>query len=158
MKQFLYRCLLPMALVALVITSCWRKDTVYNEYLPIDAGWWLGDTLIFELPPLEDSGKYCLSTAFRYTEDFPYTRLCMIMEHNLADSVTWVSDTLVCALRDKNGLARGKGLVALYQLSVPVGEIVADGSSRAVIRFRHGMKDSLLVGLHDVGVRIERCR
>lgn len=145
-----------MAGVWLVMAaSCHWGGTVYHQCRSIHTdGWRQGDTLSFELPAFAGQKEVEAFVDVRYTEEFPYQHLWLVVRNNVVDSLHWDIDTLCCALYDEKGQPVGKGLAGLYQVEIPLAVWSPDGSGCARVRIEHAMTDKLLKGVMDVGIRV----
>ena len=115
-----------------------------------------GGELAFELPRLQSGTGYQLLVDVRHDAGYPYTDLWLEVNHNLADSTRSRIDTVRVQLIDEHGFPRGEGITGIYQREESIGEGVADGNGKAVVTLRHLMKDSLLRGITDLGVKVVR--
>lgn len=153
-----------MAAVMLVMAaSCLWEGTVFYHYhtLPSD-GWDRQDTLVYELPELVPNANYGIAVNVRYTTDYPYQGLGVVVRHNLTDSATWKCDTLLCTLFDKQGLPTGHGTTDFYQVEVKTktdGKPLrvttgTTGQESPIVQLLHCMTDDKVVGVRDVGIRV----
>lgn len=143
-------------IVCCLLVACLPPTRVYHrsETVHVD-GWSSGDTLIFALDSLSQD-RYMMNVEVRYTVDYPYQDLWLVVQHNLVDSVHWMVDTLHCQLVDERGTIQGVGLSGLYQLQVPFKEIeVRKGACSPLVRLNHCM-NGVLKGISDIGISLER--
>jgi len=151
-KLFLYTVLLTAA----VLTSC-RGRIVFDKYdhTPI-AGWEKNDTLLFDVPPLENSGYYSGELGLRINGAYPFTGLMMIVERRILPEKREVVDTINCKLADeRNGRPLGQG-VSYYQYNFPLKEIRLNKGDSLHIVIRHNMRREILPGISDVGISIKK--
>lgn len=156
---------MAVAAVTLVMaTSCLWEGTLFHGYhtLSLEKGWSRLDTLVYELPAIDSETPCGIAVNLRYTKEFPYKQLGVVVRHNMADSATWRCDTLLCPLFDEQGLPCGSGALDLYQVEVKTKMdgaplwITTDTTSREkfTVQLLHCMTDDNVVGIRDVGVRV----
>lgn len=146
-------CLLGMCL----ITAC-DKNIVYHSYQSLPTkGWTKSDTLSFHIP-VRDSIPSTLKifAEVRNESNYPYHDLYLYVNDNLLDSTTWCTDTIAISLADSTGRWTGKGWGSIYQASTFIKSVHPIYPGNYTIRVMHGMKDEKLIGLNDIGIRIER--
>ncbi len=145
-----------VGIVCCLLGACLHPTRVYHrsETVHID-GWSAGDTLSFALDSLSQD-RYMMNVEVRYTVDYPYQDLWLVVQHNLVDSSHWMIDTLHCQLIDERGIVQGVGFSGIYQLQVPCKKIeVQEGGSSPMVRLNHCM-NGLLKGISDIGISLER--
>ncbi len=143
--------------VALVLAAC-QSNTVYHSYQPVPTeGWAKSDTLLYTLPDSIAADTYALEIGIRYGTTYPYRDLWLTITHNLQDSLTYSTDTLQVFLADEQGKRADNSPGGLFQFTCPYPKplSVSEKSGRTLY-INHFMKDSLLVGINDVGVRIAK--
>ncbi|WP_321333246.1 gliding motility lipoprotein GldH [uncultured Bacteroides sp.] len=147
---------LILLLLLFFITACDNK-TVYHSFQHIpDIGWKKNDTLTYTFE-LKDSMVYLhLFAEVRNRNDYPYQNLYIAISQNLKDSMTWKSDTLNLSLADKKGKWVGNGWGNLFQISVPISNVLATHPGKYTLKISQEMKDNPLKGINDVGIRIEK--
>ncbi len=91
----------------------------------------------------------------RHTNSYPYTNLAVCL------SAPRIDTTVNLKLTDNRGAWKGNGLGYVYQSSHRVALWrSADAEKRDTLCFRlvHLMPDSLLQGVHDIGIRLVKVR
>ncbi len=143
--------------VALVLAAC-QSNTLYHSYQPVPSeGWAKSDTLLYTLPDSIAAGLYALEIGIRYGAAYPYRDLWLTIAHNLQDSLTYTTDTLQVFLADEQGKRVENSPGGLFQFTFPYPKplSISEKSGRTFY-IQHFMKDSLLVGVNDVGILIAR--
>lgn len=137
-----------VCLLLLVMSSC-KKRTIYHSYHPIPTiGWHRNDTLHYTLttPIIATTPLTHFQIGIRHTDSYQYKNLWLIIN----------SDTLHIHLADTIGHWYGKGLSELRQLTIPFSLKMTEEDSIKEFRIVHIMQDTLLKGLHDIGIEIQR--
>ncbi len=151
MKPFIYLFLF-MALTACVN----RPIGQFYSHLPYER-WRKADTL--ELPVVVDSITYARAKAgtmwelwidIRHTNAYPYSNLVMELLSSQQDTTVHLS------LTNKRGTWAGHGLGYLYQSSHYISTFRSDTTRVDTLRYRliSSMPDSVLEGIHDIGIRL----
>lgn len=143
-------------LVGWLLSAC-DEHTTYHAYLPTaKAGWGKGDTLFFSVPVKDTLPLLHVSVGVRNGSNYPYQNLYLFVSHNLEDSTSWKTDTLEFVIADEEGKWTGDGLGSLYQLMLPMTNVVARHPGNYTFKVAHGMKDERLNGISDVGIKINK--
>lgn len=156
MKRLLKNSLL-LLFTAWCITAC-NQHTVYHSYQSIPyKGWEKSDTLFFQVP-ITDSLPTTLQlfAEVRNGSDYQHQNLYLIISNNLSDSLTIKTDTIEFVLTDKTGKWIGAGWGSLYQSVKPLGTALTTQPGTYTFKIVHGMKNELLPGINNIGIRIER--
>lgn len=143
------------------MTSCDRK-TVYDRYEPVPAdGWEKNDTLTFCVRPAlhgkaddSESITYKEEVGLRINSHYPFTGLSLIVEQTAMPADVTRNDTLNCRLINNDGKMKGRG-VSNYQYSFHLTNITLAKGDSLRIRIRHNMKQEMLPGISDVGIKLE---
>ncbi|KAA6338521.1 Gliding motility lipoprotein GldH [termite gut metagenome] len=150
--------ILVAVITALILAGC-TDNIVYHSYRYIPGKRWnRRDTLTFDVP-IADSFPtyYYLYVHVRNLPHYPYQNLLLLVSHNLQDSSVMVTDTVRGILASETGRWAGKGLGTLFQITLPVNEYTVDYPAGVrTVRVTHGMEDETLIGINDVGIRIEK--
>ena len=135
------------------LTGCRDDGTRYHRYCAVPSDGWKGtDTLSFQLPPRFTYHKYALEIGIRHGAVYPYQDLWLAVIHPLTPALQ--PDTVHIQLADEQGNWLGKGTSnSLFQRAVPAGEIICFPAD-SLLQIVHLMKDSVLPGISDVGIRL----
>ena len=140
----------------LTLTSC-RKDIVYTEYRPVvgtgslaSTGWHMDSLPRFDYTITDKDAAYSILVYVRHTERYPYQNMWLFIQ---PDSLH--RDTIEFYLADDRGQWLGdkhNGFIEMPVLYESNYHYPDTGHYSLVIQ--HGMRDSLLRGITDVGVEI----
>lgn len=144
-------------LIGLATAACSEHKVIYHEYHSISsAGWEKKDTLIYQIPATDSAHVVRLYAEIRNGLNYPYSDLYLVIKQNMADSLKWQTDTIKFQLADSLGKWIGTGGENYYQSEQPVCNITLPKHPfLRTIRVSQGMKDNKLIGITDVGFRIE---
>lgn len=144
--------------VLLLLAACsFNHNTVYYSYLHTpDKGWTKNDTLAFHIPVPDSLQPYKVSVEIRNQAAYPYENLYLFISHNTEDSVIFITDTVCYTLADKSGKWMGTGLGTLFQTGFCYYKFIPKHPGNYTFKVVHGMKDELLKGINDIGLKIEK--
>lgn len=139
-----------------ILTAC-ESNTTYHSYLhPSDKGWGKKDTLTFKVPIKDSLDTYSVDVEVRNRADYPYCNLFLFVSHNTKDSTVFVTDTIEYALADKTGSWTGTGWGSLHQSSSHYTFITPKRKGNIIIKVAHGMREEVLDGISDIGIKITK--
>ena len=73
----------------------------YSKYTDISiAGWERSDSVIFNIPPLKQTGTYAPTLGVRIDNSFPFKSVAVIVEQTVYPKKTIFRDTINCKLYD----------------------------------------------------------
>lgn len=149
-KLFLF---IPVTVACLL--AC-KGNKVYDDFQHTNlSGWEKNDHIVFEIPPVSESGTYESVLSMRITHEFPFKSVTLIVTQSVYPEERIVADTLKCDLIGDNGLPMGRG-VSYYQYDFPVGKQHLNKGDSVSISVRHDMKREILPGISDVGISLSR--
>lgn len=141
-----------IVLASLALTAC-RSDIVYSQFYPISSGVWHMDSAAhFEYQIADADADYRMLIYVRHTERYPYQNMWLFVGDSLH------RDTIEFYLADDRGRWLGDkhhGFVEMPVLYEEQYHFPDTGSYDLTIQ--HGMRDSLLRGITDIGVEIIKC-
>lgn len=144
-----------LLLVAVLILAGCEAGMVFDRYGHVsERGWSKQDAVEFNVPRLRQGGDYALALGIRFTDDYPYRNISLIVERQVFPSKHVLRDTVECRLADNNGVRQGSGFIN-YQTSLPMAtdSYRAGDSIRIVVR--HNMRNEQIEGITDVGVSLQ---
>jgi len=154
MKSFTI-CHLPLTiLVALAVSlsSC-RNDIVYSHFSPIPSEKWHVDSVAhFDYTITDTQSDYRMLIYVRQTERYPYQNMWLFVNNE------GKGDTIEFYLADERGRWLGDtkhGFIEMPVLFEENKHFADTGTYHMTIQ--HGMRDSVLRGVTDIGVEIIKC-
>lgn len=141
-----------------ISVACTEKNTVYHSYLSVpNEGWSKSDTLFFQITLNDPPPTHLdLFAEVRNLNKYPYQNLYLFVSQNMQNRTIWKTDTLEIKLTDPKGKWKENTWGSLHQSLSPIRTIVTPRPGKYTIKVVHGMKDLQLLGLNDVGIRIEK--
>lgn len=142
---------LCLLLGCLAFTSC-NTDTVYSQFVPIPSGEWQVDSVAsFDYTIADNSVDYQMVVYVRHTERYPYQNMWLFIGDGRHQ------DTIEFYLADDRGQWLGNkhhGFIEMPVLYETAKHFPDTGKHTLTIQ--HGMRDSLLRGVMDIGLEIQR--
>ena len=91
----------------------------------------------------------------RHLSDYPYNNLYLFRTVSTVDGIAY-ADTVNVRLADELGNWNGSGMSNLKTMMVPVGKSAVrfEKGERYTLRVQHGMRDTILYGIQDLGVKL----
>ena len=143
-------------LVLLALHSCVNSD-VYLKYKSITTHGWSKDSLYtFDIPVKDTTVRYNIYVNIRNRGEYPYQNLWLFLSRMTPDSIQ-SNDSIECYLADNRGKWLGSGIGSVYQMPVLYQQNVKFNKA-GIYHYSivHGMRDSVLVGINDVGMQLEK--
>ena len=140
----------------LFIVSC-DRNKVFDSYLEVDSQGWLAcDTIGFQFEiDTQENILYNTLIGLRNNNDYLYTNIFFFVDVENPSGIHRI-DTLqyILAAPDGKWLGSGVGEIKFNLLKFKENEILQSGFYK--YKIVHGMRDDVLIGIEDIGLRIER--
>jgi len=142
--------------IAILLFSCNRND-VYFKYQAINATGWNKDSVsTFDILITDTLATYNVYVNMRNKADYQYQNLWLFLSKMSPDSVL-VNDSIEFYLADKRGKWLGKGVGSIFEMPVLYQQNVKfKNVGNYQYKIVHGMRDTILLGINDVGMRVEK--
>lgn len=149
MRKYVF-CLL--AVVAMWLTSCSLRDLIYSQVYPIPSEQWHMDSVVrFEVPITDISATYRTIVYVRHSERYPYQNMWLFVGNETQ------RDTIEFYLADDRGRWLGDRHNGIIEMPVLLDENrLFSGPGTYVFEIQHGMRDTLLRGVTDIGLEVIR--
>lgn len=151
-KSFVF----TLLLIAFFVVSCNQND-VFFEYKTVwPEGWNKDSALVYTVNITDANAKYNVYINTRNGGEYPHQNLWLFISKWSPDSIL-TKDTIDFYLADQRGKWLGSGVGQTFEMPVLYLENVSfQQPGNYIFSVKHGMRDSLLVGLNDVGLRVEK--
>lgn len=143
-------------LLGFLMSSCGFND-IYFQYSAVAKNGWSKDSCyVFRVPVTDTVSVYNIYVNVRNRENYPYQNLWLFLKMQSPDMVR-TKDSIECFLADQRGKWLGSGIGSVMEMPLIYRQKVRF-SKPGIYRFDigHGMRDSVLVGINDIGLRIEK--
>ncbi|MBR1426930.1 MAG: gliding motility lipoprotein GldH [Paludibacteraceae bacterium] len=147
-----------IVLISLLLSAC-HSGLLHSEYHAVSpAGWHADSALTFTFTPADTLTPCDILLHVRHTGNYPYQNTWLFIETGY-DSLplTYSRDTIQFFLADDRGQWLGNGgngwtdMPVLYRQ-----QQLFHHAAPYTITVRHGMRDTLLRGITDIGLEIQR--
>jgi len=140
-----------LAVLALLFSSC-RNDIVYSRFVPVSSDQWHMDSAVrYDYTITEAETNYRMLVYVRHTERYPYQNMWLFVGDSLR------RDTIEFYLADDRGQWLGDRHHGFIEMPVLLEENYHfPDTGRYYIAIQHGMRDTLLRGITDIGLEIYR--
>lgn len=141
--------------VVLLFAAC-STNTCYEKYEPVDALTWdMNKSLHFEVNMADTVNHYNVLLHIRHTNQYPYQNL-WLFTHSMAPDSTVACDTLECFLANNHGEWLGNACISEYEMPLLyMNGIKFPKAGVYTFDIAHGMRDSLLLGVKNIGLSVE---
>lgn len=125
---------------------------MYSRFSSVPSGNWHIDSIAkFDYTIADTSADYTMLIHVRHTERYPYQNIYLFLEDDTQ------RDTIAFFLADDRGNWLGDSHNGFIEMSVSYGEHKHFPDTGTYhLSIQHGMRDSLLRGVTDVGLEIKR--
>lgn len=142
------------ALLALLTLSCTHGTIFSDNHKMEEEIWSMYEPADYAFAVTDTASTYDIRFSLRTSTDYPYRNLYLFVITSFPSGTT-VTDTLHVMVADGQGRWLGRGAGDLRDLTIPYKSNVwfpeaGDYSFRVI----HGMRDTLLKGVHDLGIKI----
>ncbi len=142
-----------LAVLAVLFSSC-RNDIVYSRFVPVPSDQWHMDSAVrYDYTITDAESNYRMLIYVRHTERYPYPNMWLFVGDRLHQ------DTIEFYLADDRGQWLGDKHHGFIEMPVLLEEnyhFPDTGSYYMTIR--DGMRDSVLRGITDIGLEIQKIK
>ena len=153
--KHIFFCFICLSLL-LSLGSCDRKR-VFESYKELDKNGWNKDSVVVFDVQLKDTIKnHNLFVNIRNKGTYPYSNIYLFMTIGSPDGMM-KTDTVEFTLADPKGRWKGSGIGGLHDNQILYKNSVFF-PHKGIYKFqiKQGMRDNVLQGIRDVGIRIEK--
>lgn len=129
-------------------------QALYYQYQVIDHSAWGKDKVYyFTFMVTDNSVPYDITLDIRNSNKYPYQNLWLFCNEEPPIG-EMQKDTIECMLADEFGKWYGSG-ISLYESSFPIRQDYRFAHpGQYTFSFRQGMRDSLIIGIQEIGLRV----
>ncbi|MEN8225511.1 MAG: gliding motility lipoprotein GldH [Bacteroidota bacterium] len=152
-----YKTLWLFLLIATLALAACDPGRIYDQSYAIDGEGWDRDTVFHYEVSIEDSLQlHNFYIGIRNNTDYPYSNIYIFMTTEFPNGHA-TTDTIECILADKGGRWLGDGtgrikdnlIMLQHSLRFPI-------NGKYHFYLEQGMRESPLVGIEDIGLRVEK--
>lgn len=140
---------------SLLLVAC-SGNSVYNEYKELPASGWNKDSCASFVVPIKDvNSTYRVLVNVRNRGDFKTQNLWLFVNCQHPDK-TVKKDTIECYLADNKGKWLGSGFGSMYDMPVLyLKSVKFPKAGNYKFCIKQAMRDSMLVGVNDIGLEVQ---
>lgn len=143
-----------LMIISWLLIAC-NSQTLYHQFRPVEEdGWSPTDTIGFEVPLTDSLHQHTLMLQLRHTARYPYKNLKIGLEAISPDSQLIPTTPFSVQLMDEQGYWKGSGQSGFYQIDMGTMLLPSMPPGTWHIKLFQQMGDSLLPGIHDLGIEI----
>jgi len=146
-------CIIIISLFAVACTS----NDVYFQYKSVTPKGWSKDSIYsFDIPFSDTTVLYNVYVNVRNRGEYPYQNLWLYLSKTTPDKIQ-SKDSIECFLADQRGKWLGSGIGSIMEMPVLYQQNVRF-KTKGTYHYKivHGMRDSILIGINDIGMRVEK--
>jgi gliding motility-associated lipoprotein GldH len=147
---------ITLLLIVTAFVSCDRKR-VFEAYKTLDEKGWNKDSIVvFHFPLTDTTRNHNLYVNIRNKGTYGYSNLWLFLSIGSPDGKT-VTDTVEFSLAEPNGRWKGSGIGDLHDNQILYKKSVFfPKKGNYTFSIKQGMRDNVLQGIRDIGLRIEK--
>lgn len=147
--------LLAAILLLVVTAAACNRNVRYSENFSLEDGRWSMYEPAKYACAIDDTVKtYNIELSLRTSPEYPYRNIYLFILTTFP-SGTVITDTLQAMVTDEKGEWLGRGAGELRELSIPYkSNVYFPESGEYHFRVIHGMRDTILKGVYDMGMKI----
>lgn len=131
--------------IALLLAGC-NGNTVYSSSKSLPEDGWNKDSVLSYHYEIMEDGQYDILLYVRHTENYPYQNMWLFVDN----------DTIEFYLADQRGRWLGNGVGRLKEMPVLYGQNKTLQKGEYTLHIQQGMREDMLQGVSNIGVRIEK--
>ena len=139
-----------------MLTSC-DNSAIYHRFASIEKSAWHKDAAVeFAVPVTDTASLYNVIINIRNHNEYPYQNLYLFV-YSTAPNGKTDGDTLNCILANNQGWWYGQGIGSTSTLPImymPSVKFPEQGTY--TFRIMQGMREDILEGISDIGLRVEK--
>lgn len=148
--------ILWLIFITLLTFSCKNNDIYLKYHTIISEGWNKDSVQTFNISISDVNVSYNVFVNIRNRGEYPYQNLWLFL-NKISPDKTVVNDTIECYLADQNGKWLGVGTGSVYDMPVLYEQNIHFKSPGTYqYKIIQGMRDDLLIGINDIGMRVEK--
>lgn len=143
-------------MLSALLISC-NRNTLYNDIVKMNGQKWsMYDAGNFACQIDDTTGSYNVSFSIRTSTDYPYRNLFLFVVTTLP-SGTSLTDTIQGMITNEKGDWLGRGAGDIREVAIPYkSNIFFPEKGEYHFRVIHGMRDTVLNGVYDLGIKISK--
>ena len=144
-----------LVLLLPLLTGCNKQVFYTNDQRVNVEGWNMDDKLTFDVDVKDTTRLYTFLVDLRLTTDYPYSNTFFFINTTFPDGGV-AADTLECPVATPDGQWMGKRTGGyIDNRYIFRKNMIFPAAGTYTFEIQHGMRDTNIVGIKNVGLRIE---
>lgn len=141
---------------SIILSSC-SQPAIFSEYKSVDVkGWNKDSSCVFDVNIENTTMAYDVFVNVRNVGEYTHQNLWLFIKKMAPDS-TITKDTISFFLADNRGKWLGSGIGSVYEMPVLYQQkLIFSSPGKYHYEIFQGMRDTFLLGISDIGLRIEK--
>ena len=156
MPEIMKNRFLLVIFISLFTCACSNND-VFFQYKTIAPQGWNKDSLNkFDIKISDTVSAYNIYVNVRNRGEYPYQNLWLFLNKTTPDKIQ-IHDSIECYLADQRGKWLGSGIGSVREMTILYQQnthFKKAGTYHYIIN--QGMRDTILIGINDIGMRVEK--
>jgi gliding motility-associated lipoprotein GldH len=145
-------------LISLVSVACTNNDAFFQYKAVTPKGWNKDSLYTFDIKIADTVSAYNIYVNVRNRGEYPYQNLWLFLNKTTPDKIE-KKDSIECYLADQRGKWLGSGIGSVMEMPILYQQNV-HFKKTGIYQYKivHGMRDSVLIGINDIGMRVEKIK
>jgi gliding motility-associated lipoprotein GldH len=143
-------------LISLLTVACSNNDVFFQYKAVAPTGWNKDSLYTFDVKITDTVSAYNVYVNIRNRGEYPYQNLWLFLDKTSPDKIQ-MKDSVECYLADQRGKWLGSGIGSVMEMPI-LYQQNARFKKAGIYHYKivHGMRDSVLIGINDIGMRFEK--
>jgi gliding motility-associated lipoprotein GldH len=157
MTKGLNRIVSALFLITLFLVTACNSNVVFTDAKEMPGEIWnLSDIPEFSVPVTDTLSSNNVFFTIRTGTSYPFRNIYLFVTRSAPDGRS-ITDTMQYNLADEKGVWFGKGFGDIHELNLPYrNNVFFPVKGLYTFRIQHGMRETDLKGVYDIGLRIEK--
>ena len=144
-------------LIIIAFTAC--DKAVYNRMKEIpDAQWSLNDIYKFDVEIEDSAAFYDFHVLLRHNTDYLYSNVYFFISTTIpGDSITRDTVEFILATQDGRWIGNGNSYIRSHNILIS-RQFIFPSTGLYTFEFEQAMRDSVLIGITDIGINISKSK
>lgn len=140
-----------------VFNSCTGNDVYFQYHSVAQYGWDVDSVYVYDINIADTNASYNVFVNVRNRGEYPHQNMWLFIKKSLAGDSVSLNDTINFYLADQRGKWLGSGVGSVFEMPVLYQQGIRF-KKPGIYRYEltHGMRDSVLIGVNDIGLRVEK--
>lgn len=146
-----------LLILLLAFNSCAGNDVYFQYHNVAQNGWSADSVYVYDVNIADTNTSYNVYVNVRNRGEYPHQNMWLFIKKTAVGDSVSVNDTINFYLADQRGKWLGSGVGSVFEMPVLYQQSIRFPKA-GIYRYElmHGMRDSILIGVNDIGLRVEK--